>query len=150
VARPPLVRIDGEPAQGTASPPPPPAPPRARRSGDSPLLRLPRRSPAPQIWLGGGCVLVLLIIFVLGGGGDETGRSPLDRDQTDGRGPVVATLQLPAADARPVRQVCDDAGLPAELCARSAACAPPAPTAAGRSRRVIRLFLRSPEASGCG
>ncbi len=161
MTRPPRVRIDGKPLEGVAAPTPPSPPtppprraprersPASRGRGPAPVLALLRRAPAPQIWAGGACVVVLLLVLALGGRRDETGRSPLDRVPGDAGGPVVATLQLSGDDLRPVRQVCDDEGLPAELCVRSAACAPPAPPAAGRSPRVIRLFLRAPEGGGC-
>jgi hypothetical protein len=152
MVRPPLVRIDGQPAEGIAAPPSEPAaaPPPRRPPRDLALLARLRRAPALQLWLGGACVAVLGVILALGVGRDETRRSVLDRATADAGGPVIATLQLPGSDTRPVRQVCDDEGLPAELCARSAACAPPAPAAAPRSPRVVRLFLRAPEAGGCG
>jgi len=100
--------------------------------------------------LGAGCVLALVVLLAVGGGPPETRRSPLDRVAADSQGPVVATLQVPGGDLRPVRQICDDQGLPAELCARSAACAGPAPSAAGSGPRLVRLFLRAPSGGGCG
>ncbi len=112
-------------------------------------MTLIRRTPAPHVWLGGGCVLVLLFMLAAGDGGDETRRGPLDRAPGDAQGPVVATLQVPAADTRPVRRICDDQGLPAELCARSAACAPADALTPASAPRVVRLFLRPPPGGGC-
>ncbi len=161
MARPPLTRIDGEPAQGVAAPPPSPSgpPPSAKPRGrpaprslpiGAPVIaRLVRRAPAPQIWLGAGCLLVLLIMLAAGRSRDETQRSPLDRAPNDAAGPIVATLQVPGADTRPVRLICDDQGLPAELCARSAACAPDPPPMRASAPRVVRLFLRLPANGGC-
>jgi hypothetical protein len=149
MARPPLTRIDGEPVPAHKAPPPASNPPPARRPPRPPRRIAAARLPAPQIWLGAACVAILLVMLALPTGGQETGRSPIDSAAADVQGPVIATLQLPGSDLRPVRQVCDGEGLPAELCARSAACAPPVPTTAAPAPRIIRLFLHTPPTGGC-